>query len=156
MASPNATLRSSFETLLKNNVSYTKKRGGTVKPTWFETLPDIRTHFPIMRYADCALEPSDSKDCRGWECTVTIQVMAGYQPGHGSYYDVDEMERAVHSLITDEPFALDVGVNYNLVDIIFQGSDYNEQLVSATSKPNVPSKYIVSKELDFLVILVEV
>jgi hypothetical protein len=84
MASPTRALRSGISTLLTNAVSYTKKKGGTVNVKYFEQTPGPRTHFPIIRYKDCFLEPSDAKDCPGWDAVVTIETITSTAPGPGS------------------------------------------------------------------------
>jgi len=156
MASPRKKLRSAIDTLLRNNITYTKKSGGTPNVSYFEQVPSPETHMPFLHYVNCSVDSSDAKDCNGWDAMVTIGIMAGAQPGHDSYDPADEIEEKVIALFKDRPYVLDLSPDFNIVSVEFEGSDYDKGLRNiGASKPSGRSRYIVAIESDFRIILSE-
>ena len=154
MASPLAAVESGLDTLL-SSISYTKQKGGTANVPYIGSSPIVAyKRYPLVRLDDITSEPYDCKDRKGWEVNVILEIFSSTDVGHGSNYDINQVEAIIEPLIRDQPYALSLGVGFSIAGIIDYATDKDDgtRLADPSNQKSKPQR-VISRDVSFSILI---
>lgn len=111
MKLPDLKIREAFFTLLNNTIS----SGGAPVPA-FDTVPSGAA-FPYIRFTEQTDIEASSKTGAAHDATMLIDIYTAFDGQYGGKKQSDEIASEVVGLMIAERHSLDLGADFNTVDI---------------------------------------